>query len=243
LLATSKSTTVKAISFVILNRYKHDTNAFTQGLQVIDGTYFLESTGQYGASTIRKVEIKSGAVKSSTSLESKYFGEGAVKVKDYYYQLTWREGSILEWKFEEKKGFVVNKTYPISGEGWGLTHDGKNFWMSDGTSELRVLDPANMKELRKVKVTLLNEPMDKLNELEWVNGKIFANIWYSSSIVRIDPKTGKIDGIIDISSLKPSELTGDAVANGIAYNPKAGTFFVTGKLWPSVYEIKLKELH
>jgi glutamine cyclotransferase len=233
------ATTVKTLSFVILNRYPHDSTAFTQGLQVISPQSFLESTGQYGRSTLREVEIKTGKVLSSATLDPKYFGEGAVKIKDSIFQLTWQEGVILEWN-HGKSGFTVRKRHPVAGEGWGLTFDGTNLWMSDGSDELRALEPKSLRETRRIKVTLLGQPLGKINELEWARGKIFANIWMSSTIARIEPKSGNVDGIMDISSLRPPGLIDDAVANGIAFDKATGHFFVTGKLWPYVYEIKIK---
>jgi glutamine cyclotransferase len=236
---SAAAASIKTLSFVILNSYQHDSAAFTQGLQVIRPGTFLESTGQYGRSTIREVEIKSGKIVSSAALDSKFFGEGIVKVNNSIFQLTWQEGVILEW-IHGKSGFTTKKTHAFPGEGWGLTYDGNDLWLSDGSDELRVLDLKTLREKRKIKVTLLGQPLNKLNELEWAGGKIFANVWMSSTIVRVNPKSGVVDGIMDISSLRPPGLTDDAVANGIAFDKATGHFFVTGKLWPYVYEIKIK---
>jgi len=221
----------------IVREYPHDPTAFTQGLLYRDGKLY-ESTGLNRQSTIREVRLEDGKVLRSVSLPPQYFGEGLVDWRDELLSLTWQDGVGFRWNradFRQKGQF----RYP--GEGWGLTQDGENVIMSDGTSELRFLDPATMRERRRLVVTHRGQPVERLNELEWVKGEIFANIWMGRRIARIDPKSGKVKGWIDLSELAVENANGDpdSVLNGIAYDAKADRLFVTGKNWAKLFEIDI----
>jgi glutaminyl-peptide cyclotransferase len=221
----------------IVREYPHDPTAFTQGLIYLDGRLF-ESTGLNRQSTVREVRLEDGKVLRSVSIAPQYFGEGLANWGPDLLSLTWQDGLGFRWNradFRQKGQF----RYP--GEGWGLTQDGKNIILSDGTSELRFLDPATMKERRRVAVTFRGEPVERLNELEWVKGEIFANIWMGRRIARIDPKSGRVKGWIDLSQLAVENANGDpdAVLNGIAYDSKRDRLFVTGKNWAKLFEIRI----
>ena len=240
LAAGKGATSPEAIKWSLVKSYPHDKEAFTQGLEVWDGRHFLESTGQYGRSEVRRVEISTGKVVASTLLDPKYFGEGIVRLGGDIYQLTWREGQVLKWTFQGKKGFEQKGTALWSGEGWGATKGPSgSIWASNGTDKLSEVDPKTFKVKRTLKVTLSGQAMDRINELEFVGGKIFANVWMTTMIVRIDPKSGVIDGIMDMSSLVPAGLPQDAVLNGIAWDEGKKRLYVTGKLWPKVFELEL----
>ena len=233
---------VSVISYEITGDYPHDAAAFTQGLEMWGRDHFLESTGQYGKSEIRKVQVKTGKVIAFSPLEPHFFGEGAARIGGDVFQLTWQEGQVLKWTFDSKLGFKLMKKIPLAGEGWGLTTGHGSLWVSSGTSEIVELNTSDLSIKRRINVTLMGRSQDKLNELEWVEGKIFANVWMTGSIVRIRPRSGIIDGIIDISPLMPKGLSQDAVANGIAWDTGRHRLYVTGKFWPKVYELRLKGL-
>ncbi|HYE14688.1 MAG TPA: glutaminyl-peptide cyclotransferase, partial [Pyrinomonadaceae bacterium] len=209
---------VQTYTYEVVNRFPHDPKAFTQGL-VFDGGEILESTGQYGESTLRRVEPKTGKVIKSVKVEPQYFGEGLTLFGGKIYQLTWttRRGFIYDPASFERLG-----EFSYDGEGWGLTHDGESLILSDGTSQLRFLDPATFKLKRAVNVTdEKGRPVRDLNELEHVKGEIFANIWHSDRIARINPSTGRVTGWIDLAGLMPPTAIGnnpEAVLNGIAYD-------------------------
>lgn len=221
----------------IVAEYPHDPQAFTQGLFIHGGELF-ESTGRVGQSSLRRVDLESGRVEQSVAIAPPVFGEGSARIGDEIFMLSWvsERGFIFDADtFEQIDSF----SYP--GEGWGLTFDGTNLILSDGTPELRFLDPQTMTLSHTVNVTMNGRPIRRLNELEWINGMIWANIWETRSIVRINPETGVVDAMIDLSALVPAEVAGrrDAVANGIAWNADTGQIFITGKLWPVLYEIRL----
>jgi glutaminyl-peptide cyclotransferase len=239
-LAAQTPQTPALLKWTKIHEFPHDTTAFTQGLEVWDDRYFLESTGQYGKSDIRKVEISTGHVVSKASLDSSYFGEGVTQFKKQFFQLTWQEGVLLKWTFDAKSGFKQIEKQPWIGEGWGLTHSKDQLWVSNGSSDLQKIDPKTLKSLDVVHVTLSGKSVDRLNELEFINGKIFANIWMTPTILRIDPHSGIVDGIMDISELVPPQLTQDAVPNGLAWDRKKKHLYVTGKLWPKVFELKFQ---
>lgn len=224
--------------YEIAATYPHDENAFTQGLFYRDG-HLYESTGLIGRSTVRKVRLADGRVVDGVRLPGNLFGEGITDWGGEIIGVTWQDqvGYRLDLATMEAKGRF---TYP--GEGWGLTQDGKTIILSDGTAWLRFLDPETMKELRRLRVTADGEPVAKLNELEWVKGEIYANIWQSNRIARIDPRTGEVKAWIDLGGL--DRLAGrsgpDAVLNGIAYDAAGDRLFVTGKLWPKLFEIRLR---
>ena len=230
-------TPVSRATAEIVATYPHDSGAFTQGLFIEDGVLF-ESTGQVGASGLRQVTLETGHVERQTALEPPYFGEGSVQLGSRIYMLTWQSetGFIFDAGTFERIG-----TFDYSGQGWGLTHDGTHLILSDGTAELRVIDPADFSTVRTIEVTLAGRPVRRLNELEWVDGEIWANVWQSPLIVRINPESGAVTGLIDLTGLIPPALAGsrDAVANGIAWNRETGQIYVTGKLWPLLYEIRI----
>lgn len=239
LVAGSVQAAPPVYGFVVKNTYPHDPQAFTQGLSYRDG-YLYESTGQYGRSTIRKVELKSGKVVQKADLPAEVFGEGSTAVGNTLVGLTWT--SQVGYVFDLKT-FKLKQRFQYEGEGWGLAGDATRLYMSDGSSFIRALDPTTLKELRRVQVTVDGRPVDRLNELELVDGELFSNIWGSDYIARIDPETGKVLGVIDLTGLLPPEQRGtkevDAVLNGIAWDAKGRRLFVTGKLWPKLFEIEL----
>jgi len=223
--------------YKVVKTYPHDATAFTQGLFFHDG-FLFEGTGLEGRSTIRKVDIETGRVLQKIDLPPEVFGEGITQWGDRIIGLTWRDQTAYVL---DLKSFKLWRKFSYPGEGWGLTHNEHELIMSDGTAELRFLDPISFKELRRVRVTADGQPVTQLNELEWVDGEILANIWQTDRIARIDPKTGRVTAWVDLSGLLPDSerLNGDAVLNGIAYDPKAKRLFVTGKLWPKLFEVKL----
>ncbi len=224
--------------FEVLATYPHDTSAYTQGL-VWDDSVLLESTGQYGRSTLRRVDLKSGKVLQSSRLADNRFGEGLIKLGGKLYQLTWESGVGYIY---DATTFAPLDSFTYKGEGWGLATDGKVIYMSDGSDSLRVLDPATMQSTRSIKVKHQDSPLPKLNELEWVNGELLANIYESDWIARIDPATGTVKQLLDFASLWPKTQRpfGVEVFNGISLGPDPGTLLVTGKLWPTLYVVRLK---
>jgi len=224
--------------YTVVHAYPHDPKAFTEGLFYLDGTLY-ESTGLNGESDVRQVQLTTGRVLRSRALAPTYFGEGIVNWKNHLIQLT----------YQTQIGFVYDlatfkplSSFHYVGEGWGLTQDGVHILMSDGTQFIRFLDPETLKETGRIQVTDRGQPVRNVNELEWVKGEILANIWQTDEIARIDPKTGKVVGWIDLSSLLPASERAndpDAVLNGIAYDAKDDRLFVTGKHWPTLFEIRL----
>ena len=220
----------------VVKVYPHDRQAFTQGLQYVDGVLY-EGTGQNGQSGIRKVKLETGEVMQHQPLDAKYFGEGITVWNNTIVQLTWQ--SEIGFVYD-KATFKQTKTFTYPGEGWGLTHDGARLIMSDGSAVIRFLDPASFKEIGRVTVRENGVPVKNLNELEYVKGEILANIWQTARLARISPKTGEIVGWVDLSGLlDPREAVGTDVLNGIAYDAAGDRLFVTGKWWPKLFEIKL----
>jgi len=222
--------------FRIVREYPHDPGAFTQGLFWRDGRLW-ESTGLIGASTIREVDLETGRVVRSTDIPPGLFGEGIVDWGDEIVSITWQDGIGFRW---DRRTFRQTGTFRYDHEGWGLAQDGRHIILSDGTPTLRFLDPATMREVRRVAVTSAGQPVASLNELEFVNGEILANVWMTSRIARIDPATGRVTGWIDLEALARRNGGGeDNVLNGIAYDAAGDRLFVTGKNWPRLYEIDL----
>ena len=221
----------------IVNSYPHDPKAFTEGLFYKNG-YLYESTGLMGQSSIRKEKLETGQILEQRALDSRYFGEGIVDWKSELVQLTWQSQIGFVYDFD---GFKFRRTFQYSGEGWGLTRDDQHIIMSDGTNTLRFLDPNTLTVVGTISVTADGRAVQKLNELEWVKGEIYANIWETNVIARIDPKSGEVLGWIDLSNVVAAAGVRDidAVLNGIAYDPAHDRLFVTGKLWPWVFEIRL----
>ena len=238
LLASSAAAAIPVYGVQVVRSYPHDRAAFTEGLFYLNG-WLYESTGQGGRPAIRKVSLATGKVVQGRDIPPMFFGEGIVAWKDRLIQLTWQNhlGFIYDLKTFQQLGSF---TYP--GEGWALTEDGRRLIMSDGTPQLRFLDPATLTETGRLTVTADGAPVKNVNELEWVKGEIFANIWMTNRIARIDPASGKVTGWIDLTGLmNPRDVGGDpdAVANGVAYDAAHDRLFVTGKLWPRLYEIRL----
>jgi len=219
----------------VIASFPHDTNAYTEGLFYRDGDLY-ESTGMEGRSTIRQVDLKTGKVRRTVSIPPSEFGEGIVDWGDQIVSLTWKSGHGYRWTVG---GFRRVGAFRYPGEGWALTKDAHHIIMSDGTPVLRFLDPKTLRIVKRVKVTADGNPVENLNELEYVDGEILANIWMTDLIARIDPTSGHVLGWIDVSALtKQADAGGgDAVANGIAWDAKARRLFVTGKNWPLLFEI------
>ena len=223
-------------SYNIVETYPHDPQAFTQGL-IFDRGDLYESTGLHGKSSLRKVDLETGKVLQISKLDNRYFGEGMTLWKDRLIQLTWvsKTGFVYDKDFKQIDTF----TYPT--QGWGLTHNNQELILSDGSDTLYFLDPETFEQTRQIKVRDNDRPVDKLNELEFVNGEILANVWMSDRIARIDLETGEVTGWIDLTGIFEPETTNkqDAVLNGIAYDEKKDRLFVTGKLWSKLFEIDL----
>ncbi len=225
-------------TYRVVHVYPHDPDAFTQGLVYVDGRLY-ESTGRNGHSTLRLVDLGSGHVLQSHSLPAEYFGEGLTEWKGTLIQLTWTSGLAFIY---DQFSFAVRRTFSYAGEGWGLTHDERNLILSDGSQVLRFLDPQTFREVRQITVSDENHrAVQDLNELEYVRGEIYANVWHQDEILRISPSTGKVLGRIDLTGLINQREVPDpeAVLNGIAYDSKGDRLFVTGKLWPKLFEIKV----
>ncbi|WP_245586330.1 glutaminyl-peptide cyclotransferase [Olivibacter sitiensis] len=226
-------------SFSVENAYPHDVNAYTQGLEYHDGVLY-ESTGQNGKSSLRKVELQSGKVLQRYDLPEKYFGEGLTVVGDKIIQLTWEQGVGFVY---DKATFTLEKEFPYqaSAEGWGLCFDGTRFIKSDGSNRLYFLNKDSYREEGYIEVFNNKGAVNEINELEYINGKVFANIYYSDIIVVINPETGEVEAELDLTGLLPKrEYTKETnVLNGIAYNKAKNTLYVTGKNWPKLFEIKM----
>lgn len=219
----------------VIKRYPHDKSAFTEGLLIHDG-FLYESSGQVGRSSIRKIVLATGKVVRTATVPRPYFGEGIVISGKQIISLTWQHHKGFRWSLDSFKQ-LGSFTYP--GEGWALTSDGRQIIMSDGTDQLRFLDPVTLAEKRRLRVTLDGTPLPQINELEYVDGEVLANIWHTDFIVRIDPASGRVIGLIDLSALAREAKVGDpeGVANGIAWDARNRHLYVTGKLWPTLFEI------
>ena len=222
-------------SYRVVKAYPHDSQAFTQGLIYLDG-YLYESTGLNGHSTLREVDLESGRVLREVDVPQQYFAEGLTNWGSTLIQLTWKKNVAFVY---DRATFRLLKTFHYPWEGWGLTQDGKHLIMSDGSETIHFLDPDTFKQVRKIRVTDRGKPVQNLNELEYIHGEIYANVWMSNRIARISPSTGKVLSWIDLSGILPSvEVTGEgAVLNGIAYDAAHNRLFVTGKDWPRLFEI------
>lgn len=226
-------------NYEIIKEYPHDKKAFTQGFEFHNG-YFYESTGNYGKSTLRKVEIETGKVLQKIDIDKKYFAEGMTIFNDQIYQLTWKKNKGFVYDLET---FELKKTfdYQQSKEGWGLTHNNEKLIKTDGTERVWFLDPETLKEESYIETYTNSRKAENLNELEFVKGKIYANLWQKNSILIVDPKNGAIEGIVNLKGLqsKAGQKGDDNVLNGIAYDEENDRLFVTGKKWDKVFEIKL----
>jgi len=231
-------------TYEIVKTYRHDGDAFTQGLVFVNG-FFYESTGEYGDSSLRKVEVETGKVLQKYDIAEEYFAEGMTILNDKIYQITWQEKTAFQYDMN----FKLIKEFRYAGEGWGLTNDGTNLIMSDGTHVIRFINPDTFETIRTIVVNdEKGKPLMKLNELEYVKGEIWANVWHSESInkpnhiARINPADGKLLGWIDLQGISPEDVQRDSenTLNGIAYDAANDRIFVTGKQWKKLFEIKVK---
>jgi len=227
---------IKYYDYKIINSYPHDREAFTQGLEFYNG-YLYEGTGLNSKSSLRKVNLKNGDIIKKKIIADKYFGEGITIYNDKIYQLTWKSGVGFIYNLDFK--LIDNFTYDY--QGWGLTHDKDHLIVSDGTNVIRFLDPGTLKVVKKIEVTKNDKKVTKINELEYIKGEIYANIWQENYIVIINPQNGKVTAIIDLEGIiNPRNYDYELnVLNGIAYDSENDHLFVTGKLWPKVFEIKI----
>ena len=225
------------LTYEVVAELPHDAEAYTQGLVLHDG-HWIESTGKNGQTTLRRVDPATGAVVLKKNLVANFFGEGCTVLGGKIYQLSWKnqEGFVYD-----AASFQWQKNFSYTGEGWGLTNDGTSLIMSNGSNILQFIDPVTFKPGKVLKVEWNGQPLDKLNELEFIEGEIFANIWFKDQIVRIDPANGRVIGMIDLAGIdkKEKRLEEDNVLNGIAYDPVTRNIFVTGKCWPKIYQIRL----
>ena len=228
---------VVTYGYRIVNTYPHDPLAYTQGLIYQDG-FLFESTGMHGHSSLRKVRLETGEVVQQRSIDYRYFAEGLTEWRGRLVQLTWQSNVGFLY---DLKSFNLEGTFRYEGEGWGLTHDGKRLIMSDGTEFLRFLNPETLEESGRVAVMDGRNAVNNLNELEFVKGEVFANVWHSDRIARISPQSGTVLGWIDLKGILPRvyQLDPEAVLNGIAYDSAGDRLLVTGKLWPKLFEIKI----
>ncbi len=230
---------VPRYGYRIVNTYPHNIEAFTQGLFYHDG-FLYEGTGKRGLSSLSKQSLEDAKVLQSQALGNRYFGEGIEVVGDRIFQLTWQSHMVFEY---DKDSFEQIGTHYNATEGWGLAYDGTQLILSDGSADLQFIDPENFVPTSKVTVTLNGNPINNLNELEFINGEVWANVWQTDFIVRIDPATGIINSIVDLTGLSEQTELGsfEAVLNGIAWDSEQERLFVTGKHWANLFEIELIE--
>jgi glutaminyl-peptide cyclotransferase len=236
--ATPVHAATPAFGYRVVSEYPHDRRAYTQGLVYIDGVLY-EGTGQYGKSTLRRVDLETGEVLQAVGLSKEYFGEGIAVLGDRIYQLTWKSGICVVF---DRATFELLEVFTYQTEGWGLTTDGEQLIMSDGTNRLFIRDPETFAELDTIDVYDGVRAIWNLNELEIVDGEIWANVWQTDHIARIDPETGQVTGWIDLTGLlsESDRRTHRVdVLNGIAHDPETDRLFVTGKLWPKLFEIEV----
>jgi glutaminyl-peptide cyclotransferase len=238
--AITSHAAVPTYEYEIVHTYPHDTAAFTEGLFYLNG-FLYESTGLEEHSTIRKVRLETGEVLQKIDIPPQYFGEGIVNWQGHLISLTWKSHIGFVFDLSTLK---LQRQFHYKGEGWALTHDEKHIIMSDGTPELRFMDPKTLQETGRLQVTLEGMPVRDVNELEWIKGEIYANVWQTNWILRIDPQSGHVVGLINLSGLlkRGDFVPGQTdVLNGIAYDAKGDRLFVTGKNWPKLFEIKLRK--
>lgn len=235
--AASEPPRAAVYGYRVVHEYPHDPDAFTQGLIWQDGVLY-ESTGLYGHSSVRKVRLEDGQVLEKRDVASEFFGEGLTDWKEQLLQLTWTNEQAFIY---DKNGFQPHGSFRYRGQGWGITHDDSRLIMSDGSAMLRFLDPQTYVETGSVEVRNNGRPVHNLNELEYIDGEVYANVWLTDVIARIDPKSGQVNGLIDLRGLLDPTLhqSNDQVLNGIAWDPQGHRLFVTGKRWPKLFEIEL----
>lgn len=224
------------VSFELTGRFPHDPNAYTQGLVWADSVLF-ESTGLYGHSEVRRVDLRSGRVLASRALAADRFGEGLALLKETLYQLTWQSGIAYTY---DAASLVPRDSFHYAGEGWGLATDGTSLIMSDGSDSLRVLSPATFAVRRIIHVRYKGAPLYQLNELEYVNGDVLANVYQSNWVLRIDPGSGDVREVLDFADLYPDRPASAEVMNGIAFIPHSGLLLLTGKMWPVLFQVRLR---
>ena len=226
-------------TFSVKNVYPHSTASYTQGLQYVDGVLW-EGTGEWGESRLQKVDLESGKVEVLKELPRSEFGEGVTVLGDRVYQLTWTNGIAHEYNLQGE----LLKNHRYSGEGWGLTTDGETLYMSNGTPDIYKIDPATFKREGKITVTMRGEVVDYINELEWIDSKIWANVYTTDYIIIINPQSGVVEGVVDCSNLLPMEDVEDDtdVLNGIAYDKEGKRIFLTGKRWSKLFEVDIVKL-
>ncbi len=226
------------LTYTITNQYPHDTSTYTEGLEFHDNVLY-ESGGQYGISKLVTVDLKTGQSTKKTPLDKKYFGEGITILNDKIYQMTWKEKTCFEY---DARTFAKLKEFTYDGEGWGMTNNGKQLINSDGSSNLYFRDPETFKVMSTIGVTDNNGPVANVNELEYINGYILANVWQTDMIIKIDPESGKVIGKADFGGTKekyfPEYAEKAEVLNGIAYDKATNRLFITGKYWPKIFEVK-----
>lgn len=230
------ATPIARYGYEVVASYPHDPSAFTQGLVIADGV-LTESTGRH-PSSVRRVRLSDGEILTRRDLDPALFGEGLTVMDDRAFSLTWTDGKIFVWNAAD---LTPVGEHPLAGQGWGLTHDGTRLILSDGEPHLRFLDPKTLVETGSVPVTINGRPLGRLNELEFIDGEVWANIWQTDFIVRIDPATGNVKGVVDLTGLlsDPVRDPADDVLNGIAWDAANKRLFVTGKNWPKLFEIKV----
>jgi len=235
--ASANSNVIPVYTYKVVNTYPHDRSAFTEGL-VFEDVVLYEGTGLCGYSSLRRVELETGEILQICELLPQFFGEGVTIYGDKIIQLTWQ--SHIGFVYD-KYSFKLLQEFNYPDEGWGITHDGKHLIMSDGTSTLHFLNPDTFEEISQIEVSANNIPVTRINELEYIQGEIYANIWLTELIARIDPLSGQVIGWIDLKGILSPEDDSEAVdvLNGIAYDPKNSRLFVTGKFWPKLFEIEL----
>ena len=239
--AAAGAVEMESLTIEVLRTLPHDTSAFTQGLLYLEsaqGPVFIESTGLYGQSTVRRVDAVTGVVRGVRHLSAAEFGEGVALVGDRIVQLTWKSGVAHVY---EREGLSPLGSFRYEGEGWGLCWDGEHLVMSDGSSTLQLRRATDFAVVRQVVVQIDDTPLARLNELECAGGFVYANVWTANQIVKIDPASGAVVAVIDAGGLlTPAERAAADVLNGIAYSPATDTFYITGKLWPKVFEVRLR---
>ena len=235
---TGQELTARQIVYEVVDNYPHDPTAFLQGLLWSEGDFY-ESTGLHGQSTLRRIEFPSGKILKSISLPFELFGEGIALADKRLIQLTWKSKRGLVY---DRDSFVLLREFRYETEGWGITYDGKHLVMSDGSSDLTYLDPDSFAPVRKLSVVMNGRPIDNLNELEYIEGEIWSNVWQTDLILRINPATGQVTSFLNLKGILPAGMrTGNEdVLNGIAYDVQQKRIFVSGKLWPRIFEIRVK---
>ena len=228
----------KLLDYKVVNRFPHRPEAFTQGL-IVEGDTLIESSGGYGKSLLSKVSLKDGEVLAEEEMPPHFFAEGVTRLEDSLYQLTYRRGVLIVYDADTLR---FREQHQYSGEGWGLTNNGRHLIMSDGSDTLKYMSSKDFKEMRRISVTENGRPLKYLNELEWVNGEIYANVWLRNKIVIINPKTGVVISYLDLKELldEVRATTKTGVPNGIAYDVQSKRLYVTGKNWPTLFEIEIK---